>query len=280
MAADTKAMTAAPIQAIRPVALSLLVVAVLTAACTGAGEVPASEARPLGDPAIDRDALERHMEQFENDLPLRQAGSQQEFAAASYLTGHLQQAGYLVNLDPVPVGDLVRSTNVEALAPSGGDPAIVVTVTYDNDEMSDTGDEAPIAAFLEVARALRVVEEQHNVAFVALGAQHATESGGGLGSKRLAQSLIDAEAEPEIIYLSSAGESLSTGGTFGHELIDIACPRCRARSDGEEQLVPNPEDAGDPVVPFDRAGFDWTIVSGPSDVVAEALLKLLSRPPL
>ena len=143
--------------------------------------------------------MTRHATQFEEDVPQRPAGSQQEFAAASYITGHLQQAGYLVELDSVPVEDTVRSTNVIALPPSGDEPQVVVTVAYDNAGSARSA--VTIGTFLELARALRVAVPEHSVEFVALGAELTNVNGGSLGSRRLIEVLKDRDLDPEVIVI-------------------------------------------------------------------------------
>ena len=183
----------------RLLAVSLL----LLPACIGGGaDAPRPEFTPEGPPQVQSEVIERHAEQFEQDLATRPAGSQQEFAAATYLTAHLQQGGYVVRLEDVPVANTVRSSNVIGLPPSGADPRIVVTVSYDTPSDRPDRDAGDIGAFLEVARALRVTQADHDVEFVALGAQ----SEDMLGARRLAQLLIEAEVEPQIVHLASTDE--------------------------------------------------------------------------
>lgn len=207
-------------------------VAVGAIACTGgdeAGELAANQAE--GPDEIRIDAVAEHGRQFDEELPERDAGSQQEFAAASYITGHLQQAGYRVRLDSVPFKDLVRSTNVVALPPGGDEPEAVVTVLYD----TTTGTPPhgrDIGLFLELARALRVQEPDHNVQFVALGAEVSSHGGGNLGSRELAAELVDLDEPPPVIGLlevSSGG--FRAPGPAGDDLnrvaIDMGVPAAR-----------------------------------------------------
>ena len=179
--------------------LPILVLLLALVACSSQGDVrPLSS--PTGPPEIEEAAVRLHGDQFDDDLPDRPAGSQQEFAAASYITAHLQSAGYLVELDAVPVEDTIRSSNVVALPPNGEPPEVVVAVGYDTtDEVRDIGD--GIGIFLELARALRVAEPDHSVQFVALGAEHTTVNGGSLGSRRLIRLLREAEIDPEIVQI-------------------------------------------------------------------------------
>lgn len=141
--------------------------------------------------------VQRHAEQFDEDLGPRPAGSQEEFLAATYILGHLQQAGYVPLLDAVPVGNLVRSTNVVAPPPAGKTPVFVVAVAYDAGPNDSSGDE--IGTFLELARALAVREPNHDVEFVALGAERTSDE--HLGARRLAKQLIDDDVDPLIITL-------------------------------------------------------------------------------
>jgi hypothetical protein len=168
-------------------------------ACGSSGEVrPLSS--PTGPAEIEDAAVQLHADQFDDDLPERPAGSQQEFAAASYITAHLQSAGYLVELDAVPVEDTVRSSNVVALPPDGGRPEVVVAIGYDTTEEVN-GFGRGVGIFLELARALRVAVPEHPVEFVALGAEHTDVNGGQLGSRRLIRVLKDAEVDPEVVQI-------------------------------------------------------------------------------
>ena len=162
---------------------------VVLAACGGDASRP-SEVDPSGPPSVRRDVVQDHAAQFDNELSERLAGSQQEQAASQYVLGHLQQAGYFVQLDAVPVGDLVESTNLVALPPSGEDPETIVTVAYDSPGES-TASGAAVGTFLELARALYAAAPDHRVEFVALGAETSAEH---LGSRRLAQQLREAGA--------------------------------------------------------------------------------------
>ena len=184
--------------------------------CTGGG-TPRPTASPSGPPTIQPDVIARHAEQFDEDLPERRAGSQQEFAAATYITAHLQQAGYVVEFDSVPVANTVRSTNVVALPPSTEDPNVLVVTAYD--EGSDAGS---IGAFLEVARALRVAVPDHSVEFAALGAESADVAGGELGSKRMIKLLQDRDLTPTVIAfeLPSAARALYEGAGFDYSVVE------------------------------------------------------------
>ena len=181
-------------------ALALSLTLLLFGACTSDGvQLPDPSFTPEGPPQVQADVIARHAEQFESELASRPPGSQEEFAAATYLTGHLQQAGYVVRLEDVPVADTVRSSDVIAIPPSGESPEVVVTVSFDRPVGSPDDDGSDIGAFLEVARALRVEAGSHNVQFVALGAQ----SDDMLGARRLARLLLDAEVKARVIHLAS-----------------------------------------------------------------------------
>ena len=175
----------------------LFLLALLALVSCTADETPRPTASPSGPPTIESDAIGKHAEEFTQDLPDREAGSQEEFAAATYITAHLQQAGYVVEFDSVPVANTVRSTNVVALPPSGEDPEYLVSVAYDA-----AGDPASIGAFLELARALRTAVPDHSVEFVALGAESAPVEGGLLGTRRMIKLLEDRELNPEISVLT------------------------------------------------------------------------------
>ncbi|MDP9069089.1 MAG: hypothetical protein M3N53_12200 [Actinomycetota bacterium] len=213
-------------------------VAVL-AACTGSEAEPAARADAPGPAEVQLDAVEEHARQFDEDLPQRPAGSQQEFAAATYITGHLQQAGYEVRLASVPYKDLVRSTNVVALPPGGEPIEAVVTVLYDTTP-STPPHGRDIGLFLEIARALRVEEPNHRVQFVALGAEVTAENGGNLGSRALAEELAELEEKPPVIgLLEVPGGGFRAPGPAGDDLnriaLDLDLPLARPLS---EPLLP------------------------------------------
>jgi hypothetical protein len=223
-----------------------------------------------GPPSVELDQVERHARQFDEDLPERPAGSQDEQAASVYLLGHLQQAGYLVLLDAVPVGNLVRSTNVVAAPPSGGDPALVVAVPYDTAEGYPSNGIA-LGVFLEAARAMRVSLPDHSVQFVALGAERVTGEPGNLGSRRLAQELIDNDVDPTIVLIDRAGPdvSFSARGPIAPEFL------AAAESAGVPGTgTPPKPDRGDEV--WSRAGARFVYVSGRAEEVATALMQFLT----
>lgn len=249
-------------------------VLVVTGACTGAPEeAPPGEA-PGGPAEVQLEAVEEHAAQFDEDLPERPAGSQQEFAAATYITGHLQRAGYEVRLASVPYKDLVRSTNVVALPPGGEPIEAVVTVLYDTaPSMQPTGRD--IGLFLELARAMRVEEPEHRIQFVALGAELTTENGGSLGSKTLAAELTDLEEKPPVIGLLEVGSGgFRAPGPAGDELNQIAL----------DMDLPSARPLSKPLLPaylrstqvFIDAGIPHAIAAGGIEEVGRVVLAYLS----
>lgn len=211
--------------------------------------------------------VERHDREFAEDDPERPAGSQAEGLAATYLLGHLQQAGYLVRLDNVPVGDLIRSSNVMALPPDGGDASAIVAVAYDTPPGESAGGEA-IGTWLEVARALRVVEPEHSVGFVGLGADNADIEPGRLGSRRLARMLLDEGVDPEIILIEETpvGEPVTLKGVLAPELAGAA-----------DSVGVDPSVASGEVEVFQDAGFPAVEIRGDAISVGRTLLEFLSR---
>jgi hypothetical protein len=232
--------------------------------CACASErAPVPGVDPTGPGRVDLEVVEDHARQFRDELQDRVAGSQQEQAASVYILGHLQQAGYVVLLDAVPVEDLVRSTNVVAQPPGGGDPATVVVVSYD--APARAGEERAVGLFLELARALRARVSEHAVQFVALGAEHASVGGGRLGSRRLAQQLLDEDADPFIVRI----ESVSRVGPV------VVGGQGTARIAAVLGAGPDADSAeGDPI--FERASFDHAVVSGPADELGRSLLDFLT----
>jgi hypothetical protein len=233
-------------------------------ACVATTDPPALEGS--GPAEIRDEVVRRHGREFDGELADRRAGSQGEQAASFYILGHLQQAGYVVRLDGVPVGNLVRSTNLMALPPSKGDPEVVVAVPY------DTGSGLTLGVFLELARALHAATAEHAVEFVALGAEGTGGDDRELGSRRLIKVLADEGADPLIITLSaSGGEFFAEGDEEAAEpLRDLARRQGLRTTD-----VYGPPEAHRPTV-FERAGFDHVRVGGPTPGVGAVLLEYLS----
>lgn len=240
----------------------------LLALCAGCSTVPEGQraTRPAtGPPEVRLSTVEEHARQFDEEEPLRLAGSQEELAASAYIVAHLTDAGYVSRLDAVPVEDAVRSTNVVALAPSGREPEAVVVVAYDS-----AGDSAPggkaIGVWLEVARALRAVEPEHSVEFVALGAEHTDVNGGRLGSRRLVNVM---ETAPEVIVVvATPSKELRALGYARRELEALA------REQGVSPAPSHPSFDANEV--FRAAALDSTSVSGPPEEVGPVLLAYLS----
>jgi hypothetical protein len=234
-------------------------------------EAPAAE----GPAEVRAEVVEDHADQFDEDLVDRPAGSQQEFAAASYLTGHLQRAGYRVRLDSVPFRDTVRSTNVIALPPGGDEPTAVVVVPYDSTPSApELGPD--LGLFLELARALRVAKPDHSVQFVALGAELTAEGGGNLGSRALAGELADIEGPPPVVSLMIVpGGGFRAPGPAGDALNEIAM----------DLDLPHARPLSVPIAPahlrateiFEEAGIPHAIAAGGIEEIARVLLDYLAR---
>ena len=196
----------------------------------------------------------------------RYPGSDQEFAAASYVLGHLQLAGYGTFLDAVPVENLVRSTNVVAF-PSSGDPTHLVVVDYGTAPGRDV-DPIPVGLLLELARALQVADPDHSVGFVALGAAAPSDDEISLGARRLAKFLQERELEPTIVQLEVSDETVAGGfkayGAFSQELNCDGDPPCEITLEGAR--TPNSE-------LWEKAGLDLTIIRGSAEAAAPGLLR-------
>ncbi len=213
------------------------------------------------------EVVERHAIQLDDEIGARPAGSQEELLASTYVLGHLQSAGYLTRLDPVPVRNLVRSTNVIGLPPDGGLPEAVVVVAYDTPPDVASDGEA-VGAFLEVARALRARVPQHSVEFVGLGAERSRPTEGRLGSRRLARELLDEHIEPivvTIVQIRGSG-SLAASGEASRDLLSGARA---AGLDVDARWEPPDVDV------FARAGLEHAWVSGGVESVGRALLDYL-----
>lgn len=254
--------------------------AALIASCTSSSPGGSSKLRASGPPRVRVDVVARHAAELdEGELASRAAGSQQEEAAAAYVLGHLQQAGYGARLEGVPVANTVTSTDVLAV-PAGGAPRVVVAVPYDTGVRTDpTG--AAVGLFLELARALAVADPGHRVAFAALGAE-ATEVGGGhLGSARLV-GVLEEEGEPTPTIMTLEWIELEGDATFG-----ALGPEASSLTDVAERLgIPvAPPRPPDPAVGrelserarlFAEAGFDHVGITGGAAEVGVVLLEYLA----
>ena len=225
---------------------------------------------PSGPPEIQYDVARRHAQQFDVDIPSRPPGSQLELAAASYILGHLQLAGYSPRLDRVPVADQVNSTNVVAFPPAASDPEYLVMVAYDtplSGQVRRVQAGPEIGLFLELARALAVADPDHRVAFVALGAESADHR----GTRRLAQFLVDESLEPSVIWMLSE--------LRGGELIGIQ-GSCQGPGPGWSQTFTDGAcsslDFNDGLA-ITAAGFEQTRIKGDIERMGAALFDFLTR---
>ncbi|MBA2365612.1 MAG: hypothetical protein ACR2I4_09760 [Actinomycetota bacterium] len=247
-------------------AAGLLLALAVAQACS---PQPSSNPNPVsspGPPRVREEVVARHARQFNEDDPDRRAGSQGEQIAAAYLVAHLQTAGYGTFLDPVPVSNLVRSTNVVATPPSGRRPLVAVTVPYDTPPVEagpTRGGAEALGLFLELARALSIARPQHRISFVALGAERAEVSGGRLGSRRLVIYLRERSLSPLMVVL---------------EDIDVGETSVQATGDKAEEVVGGtaPGRAEGPVAEvLEAAGLDVLTVSGGARETGDALLGYL-----
>ena len=229
---------------------------------------PGGTQAPADPPAVQYDLVRQHAEQFDVDIPSRPPGSQLEMAAASYILGHLSLAGYPSFLDRVPVADTVSSTNVVAMPPSGNEPDFLVAISYGTGDARDqAGPE--LGLWLELARALTAVDEDHDVAFVALGA----ESADNRGTRRLAQYLLDAGFNPSVITIvtndSAGGENLAVlGSCMGEARV---APYASEFADGGCMDMEIQRGA------VTAAGFQETIVFGDIELMGQELFDFLTN---
>jgi hypothetical protein len=241
-------------------------------ACSSSDSGRESRPEPSGPPTVEASVIDDHAAQFADEVPRRPAGSQQEQIAATYILGHLQQAGYPVRLDAVPVGDLVRSTNVIAVPPQGDEPRYLIAVPYDTPP-GEPLDAHAIGVFLEVARALSVRGLDHAVEFVALGAEFTEQGDGSRGSRALVERLTEEGVAPELVYLSP-------------NLIDDGAPGDGFYAEGpladQLEALPSAEkQIADPAVRsslklYEDAGFEATLVGGAPEAVAQGLIEFLA----
>lgn len=254
------------------VVTALTAVAVASTSCgANPGEAELSVAQGPG--RVRLEAVRAHSAQFDEDDPGRAAGSQGEGIAATYILGHLQRAGYEVYLQPVPVSNLVNSTNVVALPSGGPDVRAVVVVPYDT--APGTSDTSPaLGLFLEVARALEARDEGGGVEFAALGAERAEVSGGRLGSRRLAQYMRDRDQDPVVVSLEDIAldrdpRAAVARGEARRELVRIA-RAYGAPLRAKASITPTIE-------VFQAAGFRSVALSGPAEIAGEVLLEYLAE---
>lgn len=244
---------------------------VLLGACANEA-APGVDVDVPGPASVQVGVIEDHAASFEAEVPEREAGSQQEQVAASYITGTLQQNGYIARLESVPVGDLVRSTNVIGVPGGSEEPTAVVVVPYGTGS-GGAVDPVTVGLFLELARALNVETPGHNVYFVALGAEFADEEGGNLGSRRLVRFMLDEGWDPLVIQLLDVakGEPIFVSGAGADDLIEMMTASTGPFTDYEEgELTIEPD-------VFQAGGFERMLISGDPEKVGEALIDYLRR---
>ena len=221
-----------------------------------------------GPPEVRAEVVAEHAAQFDDELPKRTAGSQQEKGAATYILGIMQRNGYVVRLESVPVRNLVASTNLIATPPGLDEPETVIVVPYDVTEGDATDPSAgsSLGVFLETARALNVADPEQATAWVALGAENADQKGGRLGSRRLIRFMLDEGWDPRVIRLGTSSE-FATIGDSADAFQDIY---------GEVTGVPPPGVVLDTDIGlYQEAGFEETIVLGPAELLGDLLLGYL-----
>jgi hypothetical protein len=234
--------------------------------CTACSQAAAPDLEGSGPPHIQDEVVSRHAREF-GELANRAPGSQEEQAASYYILGHLQQAGYVVRLDAVPVRNLVSSTNLMALPPSGNDPEVVVAAPYDE------GSDLTVAVWLELARALHAADRDHSVEFVALGAETVRDRNGQLGARRLARVLLDADVDPVVVTMDVA--EVGAGGV-GVDGVGPAADGLRQTTAqlGLEETAEGPASIERTV--FEQAGFEHVHVRGRPSEVGRVLLDYLT----
>lgn len=248
--------------------LTLVLLALTFTGCVRHTAATGEEPAPQGPPEIQYEVVRQHATQFDVDLPDRPPGSQHELAAASYILGHLQLAGYSPRLDRVPVEDAVNSTNVVAMPPNGSKPAFLVAVPYDTPGSGRLQQGRELGLFLELARALTVAEPDHSVAFAALGA----ETADARGTRRLAQFLLDEGVEPSVLLIrfdsqSQQGSFYTQGacmgegnGIYSDSFSEEGCQDLNMHSGA-----------------ITAAGFQLTYVGGDVEEMGRALFDFLTR---
>lgn len=220
-----------------------------------------------GPPSISYDLVRQHAEQFDVDVPDRPPGSQHELAAASYILGHLQLAGFSPRLDRVPVADTINSTNVFAYPPNGSEPEFLVAITYDTPASGRVQQGRELGLFLELARAVTVADPDHSVAFAALGAENADRR----GTRRLAQFLLDEGIAPSILLIRF--DSRSTEGSFYAQGACAGEARAMAYADSLDPdgcRTTNMHSGA-----LDLAGFQLTYVGGDIEELGRGLFDFL-----
>jgi len=263
--------------------LGLTVTAALLGASCSTAPQPGARVRSRGPARIQLGLVGRHARQFDQELARREAGSQEEGAAAAYILGHLQRAGFVVRLVGVPVANTVSSIDVVGLPSGGGDPAAVVAVPYDSAPGASNGNGAAIGVFLELARALNAARPGHDVELVALGAENAPVGGGHLGSRRLARLLVDSQQRPVVITIENLGGRLR--GRFGASGSGISRLTSVAAGLGipVTRLPAPPRQEGAGLAErhriFTAAGLEHIAVAGGVGEVGRVLLEYLTARP-
>lgn len=223
--------------------LTALSITLLVSGCVPPGTSTETTPVPEGPPEVSYELVRRHAQQFDVDVPDRPAGSQHETAAASYILGHLQLAGFSPRLDRVPVADTLNSTNVFAYPPNGSKPEYLVAVSYDTPASGLQQQGRELGLFLELARALTVADPDHGVAFAALGAENVDAR----GTRRLAQFLLDEDISPSVLLIDYRYQNEGSAYFFGSCMGDATGMGSDTLTDGEcldTKLVTAIVDAG------------------------------------
>lgn len=225
-----------------------------------------------GPARVEMETVLAHAEQFDTEVADRPAGSQNEQIAASYITGTLQQNGYLVRLESVPVGDLVRSSTLIGAPAGATEPDVAVIVPYGSGP-GRPGNGIEVGLFIELSRALTVEEPRHTVYFIAVGADFGAPQGEALGSRSLARFMTDQGWNPLVLQLVDVidGAPLSVSGDRSDELVDAMTAMTgpfTAYDDGDVEVD---QDV------FEAAGFDRMLVTGDPEKLGEVLLDYLRR---
>lgn len=146
----------------------------------------------------------------------------------------------------------------------------MVTVAYDTGARQDaTG--AALALWLELARALYARHHDHDVQFVALGAENTALNEGSLGSRRLVEFLRDDGLSPLVISLDGVSGGAGAFAARGDDAGDLVAV---ADELGVATGAPGPARPSEAV--FERAGMRQVSVTGGADDVGRVLLEFLA----
>ncbi len=149
----------------------------------------------------------QHIDTLSEGIGARVAGSREEARAATYIEGVFREAGYTTLIQPFTFGvgprgrpSIEESANVIAVKGGVSVREIVVGAHYDSEVRGrGAGDNASgVGVMLEIAAAVRDVETDYTIRFIAFGAEEA----GLAGSRHYVDQLTTEERDQVVAMIN------------------------------------------------------------------------------